>query len=246
MNGVQAGSDLFRNRHEQFGILVGYETGDMTNVRDRIKGDDLYLGAYAARVFHSGADIRGVFAYGWQDNDMNRFGNGGHLYTSSFKGQTAEAHLELGKRTSGGVWSLRPVFAVDVLSANLKGATENAVTGGPDAVIYGKTSLTQVFLRAGTDLRCQLDCFTLNGGVYYSYDVNGAALRTHVVSAADPYYAATLAGAKLGRSLLSYNLGGECQVTECFSAIGGYQGEYVFDRNGGVQNTYYVGGAWRW
>jgi outer membrane autotransporter protein len=248
MDGVQAGTDLVRTRHEQFGVLFGYEGGDLTNTRDRIKGDDTYIGLYAAKVFCNGADIRGVFAYGWQDYDMRRFGNAGHIYTSSFKGNTSEAHLELGKRTSsGGHWSLRPVFAVDVLSSNMKGATEYNSDGGLDAVRYGKTSLTQVFLRTGAEIRGKLDCLTLNGGVFYAYDVNDATLNTRVVSRADSYYASQLVGAKMGRSLLTFNAGATCQINQFFSLMGGYQGECVFDRNdSSVQSTFYAGGAWPW
>jgi hypothetical protein len=246
MNGVQAGTDICRTQHAQFGVLFGYEGGNMTSADDRIKGDDTYFGAYAAKVFRGGADFRGVFAYGLQKYDMNRLGNSGQFYTSSFKGNTIEAHLELGKRRGRGALTCRPVFAVDMLNNNLNGATETGPVAG-EAVVYGKTSLTQVFLRTGTELQCKLDSLTLNGGVFYSYDVNGAGVNTSVKRVEVPTLSAQLAGAKMGRSILSYNLGGACQVSKCFSVLGGYQGEYAFDRSGkGVHSTYFVGGAWVW
>ena len=243
MEGVQAGTDLYRTRSEQFGVLFGYESGNMRNVADRIKADDTYVGLYAAKVFRGGADIRGVYAYGWQDYKMNRLHNT-VLYKSSFKGNTSEAHLELGKRLSPGPLSFRPVIAVDVMHNNIKGAVE---TGGASAVRYDKTDLTQVFLRAGSDVRYRMDFFTFNGGVYYSYDLNGAVPSTRVELASDGDTWALLSGPKFGRSLLTFNVGGTCQVSHNFSIIGGYQGEYVFDRTDSkMQSTGYVGGAWVW
>jgi hypothetical protein len=246
MNGIQAGVDLCRSQHRQLGILVGYEIGRMSNAKDRVHGDDLYAGAYAARVLRCGTDIRGSLAYGWQSYDMNRFAHD-HLYTSSFKGRTTEGHLELGKCTSGGPLGLRPVAAVDVLFTNLTNAAEANSTGGLEAVEYGKINLTQIFLRTGIDLRFRKDSFTLDGGIYYSYDINNARPKTSVMSVTDHNYMATLVGAKLGRSLATFNLGGACQITERFSTIGGYQGEYVIDRSrSAIQSTYYLGGAWQW
>ena len=249
MEGVQAGSDLLRTRNAQFGMIFGYETGDMTNTSDRIKAKDMYVGAYVARVFRGGADVRGVYAYGWQDYKMNRFQQSdAFYYRSSFKGNTSEAHLELGKRLSPGPMSLRPLIAVDLLHNRLKGAAESNTDALADnAVRYGKTDLTQVFLRAGTELLYNMHFLTFNSGVYYSYDLNGAEPGTYVSLVRDSEIGGRLVGPKMGRSLLTFNAGSTCYLTDYFSIIGGYQGEYMFDRNDSkLQHSAYLGGAWRW
>jgi len=236
--GVQAGADLFRTTHGQLGVLFGYESGKTTNKDDRVKMDDMYFGAYAAKVLYNGADIRGVFAYGWQDYDMRRRANGNGFYTSTFKGNSMEANLELGKRLAAGAWSLRPVVAVDVFNNKIKGATE---VGG---ATYDKIDLTQTFLRTGTELRYRMRHFTFNSGVYYAYDLNGKELKTRATNGA---YDMQLTGAKLGRELLTFNLGGEYWLAQSLSVFGGYQGEYVMDRtNSRVHNAGYIGAGFKW
>jgi uncharacterized protein with beta-barrel porin domain len=85
---------------------------------------------------------------------------------------------------------------------------------------------------------------TLNSGFYYGYDMNGQALNTKVTNGA---YAGTLAGAKIGRNLLTFNLGAEYQVAQNFSVFGGYQGEHAIDRaNSQVHSTGHIGVGWKW
>jgi len=236
--GVQAGTDLYRTNRTQFGVLFGYEGQRSYNAADRIKADDTSVGVYGTRVLRNGADVRGVFAYGWQDYDMTR-DHFGTVHASSFKGHTSETTLELGKRYRIGAWSVRPAAAVDVFNNNLKAAQES------NGVAYGKASLTQTFFRFGTDLRYAAKRFTLNSGVYYAYDVHGQKLSTQVSQGS--YAPIALYGTKLGRELLTFNLGGEYQVSKNFLVFGGYDGQYAVDSaNDAVQSIGYVGAGWKW
>ena len=238
-NGIQTGADLFRTKYGQFGVLFGYEGGRMRNAADKVNMDDIYVGAYFVQLFRNGADVRGVFAYGFQDYDMRRLAKGGNLYTSSFEGTSMEANLEIGKRLAAGAWSLRPVVAVDTFHNVLDRATER---GG---VTYNGVDLTQVFLRTGTELRFQKQYFTLNSGIYYAYDVNGDELRTGVQNSLGQR--AQLLGSKLGREIMSFNLGGECWLTKKLAVFGGYQGEYAMNRiNAQLHSIGYIGAGWEW
>ena len=238
-DGIQSGVDLFRTKRSQLGVLLGYEWGKMYNVDDRVNMNDLYVGAYGVRVLRNGADIRGVFAYGFQDYDMRRFAKGGNLYTSSFNGETMEANLEIGKRLSAGPLSLRPAVAADVFNNKLKGAAE---AGG---VTYNKVDLMQVFLRTGTELRYQGQYFTLNSGIYYAYDVIGETLKTGVRNSLGQQ--SQLVGSRFGRELLTFNFGGECRLTQKFSVFGGYQGAHALDRtNPRLHSTGYLGAGLHW
>ena len=239
--GVQAGTDLYRTKNTQFGILFGYDDARMRNTGDRVQMDDVYGGFYAARVFRNGADARIIFAYGNQDYDLTRY-HRGVRNTASFDGYTTETNFELGKRFVNGAWSVRPVIALDVYNNNLKGATESS------GIVYDKTSLTQASVRFGTDLRYHVRNFAFNSGLYYSYDMHDQVLRANVtgMTGGGPI-TLPLYGSKIGRELLSFNLGADYQISRNFSVFGGYQGEYVPDRdNSQVQSVGYVGAGWKW
>jgi hypothetical protein len=56
-----------------------------------------------------------------------------------------------------------------------------------------------------------------------------------------------LVGNKLGRSVLSFNVGGSVAVCNNMTLFGGYRGEAAPERAGrGYENIGYVGAAWRW
>ena len=243
--GGQIGGDLFYTNRFQSGLLFGYEEGKSENDTDRLKSHDFYFGLYGTYIFHNGADTRIVFAEGWQSYGLNRLGNGNIHYTSSFNGWTSEANFELGKRLGGGAWSLRPVAAVDVYNNNLKATHEDG--NGTERVAYGKTNFTQVFFRTGTDLRNRTKDYTINSGIYYAYDVNGAELKTHAHNVDVPSLNAPLVGTKWGRSLLLFNLGVEGEIDRHFSVFGGYLGECALDSaNGALQSIGYVGVFGKW
>jgi uncharacterized protein with beta-barrel porin domain len=239
MNGVQVGTDLYRTRRTQAGFLFGYEGGQARAASDRVDADDIYIGVYGARVLRGGADIRGTFAYGWQNFDMSRLSEETNVYTSKFRGYTTEANVEIGKRRSWGAWSLRPALGLDTMSRHI-GATQENV--GPDSIAYGKTSLSQVFLRGGTELRYQMKRLTVTSGMFYAYDVNGERLSTTAVNDGIPFQ---IEGASLGREQLTYSVGGSYQWRKNVSLFGGYDGGYVCDTRT-AQHTGYVGGSWRW
>jgi outer membrane autotransporter protein len=243
MAGIQVGTDLYRTRFEQFGILFGYEDGKMTNAADRINANDHYFGLYAACVFLEDVDVRGAFSYGWQRYTMNRW-DSGSVYRSSFNGNTMDINFEVGRRLASGSVSLRPIIGLDIASNRLKGGRETGESS--DAVIYHKTDLTQIFIRTGTEVRYRMPAATLTGGLYYAYDLNGASLATTVtdVTRQQPFQ---LRGTKPGRSLWLFNFGGTFHVTDSLAIIGGYQGECATDNSGsGVHSTGYIGGSWRW
>ena len=252
MNGAQAGADIIKTRCEQVGLFFGYEEGKMTNAGERVNADDLYFGIYAAYVLCNGTDIRGVFAYGWQDYTLSRLHNNSYdnPYSSSFKGNTVETSLEIGRRISDGTWSMRPVLAVDIMNNDLTTATEFLwITSSlEEAFVYRKTDLTQVLFRLGSDWQCQAGNFAFNGGLYYSYDLKGSRLNTLVRQEYGETDAplSSLVGPKLGRSLLNFNATGSWQIARGFSVIGGYQGEYALDGGSKMVHASHIGGMWKW
>ena len=245
-HGVQAGTDFFRTCRFQVGGFFGYEDSTGTNPtgsirRDRTEGKDYYVGTYGTYVFRNGADLRAVFSYGWQNHNSERRGTDNRTYVAAFDGNTTELNLEFGKRQYCHRWSARPSIAIDWYVNQLRGGKEAAFGGGgTNALWYDKTEFSQLFFRFGSDLRCELGALMLDGGVYYSYDMLGKSLRAGTQSGA-------LLGSQLGRSTLSYNLGGSWMVNHRFSVFGGYRGEYAPESAGkGFVNIGYVGGALRW
>ena len=239
-DGVQIGTDLYRTKRNQIGMIFGYEGGWARFLNDRVNSDDIYVGLYGAHVFRNGADVRFIYNYGSQDFDMTRSG-----WKAKFDGKTQEINLELGKRLHGGAWSLRPLIGMDFFLNDLDAARETGAGLG-SAISYNKLNTTQWFLRAGFDLRYQVKRFTFNTGMFYAYDLEGAAFQTRVSSVAAPALSAILQGSKLGREVVSVNVGGDYKIGSNFSVFGGYDLQAVTDRSGGNQHIGYVGGAWRW
>jgi len=174
---------------------------------------------------------------------MNRSG-----WKSDFKGRTNEVNLELGKRFYDGAWSLRPFVGIDVFATRLNGAEENGGAGLMNPGInYDRMNMTQVFVRPGFDLRFECNRFALNTGLSYSYDVRNPEFRTWVVSQDSSEVDATwLYGSKLGREVLSFNVGSSYQLGRSLTVFGGYDGRAVVDHTGGYQSIGYVGGSWKW
>ena len=245
-NGVQLGTDFFRTPRAQLGMFFGYEDSTARNIGDRIKGNDYYVGIYGVHVFRNGADLRTVFSTGWQDFNTQRHGADGDLYRMKFRGNTAEVNIELGQRHYFWGWSSRPSIALDWYLSHLDIGRETAVGNGVNALRYNSTDLSQLFFRFGTDLRYEWGRLMLDSGLYYSYDMLGNELRTGV-SNADRTLHSTLVGSQLGRSVVSYNIGGSWIVNHRFAIFGGYRGEYRPEHSGrGVTHIGHVGGALRW
>ena len=243
-NGIQLGTDFFRTPRNQLGAFFGYENSTGTNLDDRIKGNDYYVGVYGVHVFHNGADLRTVFSYGWQDFDSRRRGADNSVYGMAFKGNTIELNAELGNRRYFGAWSTRPSIAMDWYMNQLRGGQETS--GGGNALQYDNTEFSQLFFRFGSDLRYGWGPLVFDSGLYYSYDLFGNDLRSGVSNTAGTLRS-SLIGSKVGRSVVSFNLGGSWMVNHKLSLFGGYRGEVVPESAGrGFTHIGHVGGALRW
>jgi hypothetical protein len=255
-DGVQVGLDLYKTRKAQLGLLFGYE-GSVAKLRaDRLEADDVYVGAYAAYVFSNGADFRAIYNYGSQDYKLTRLDPGlglnWHSHNAAFDGNTNEVNLELGKRIFvNRRWSYRPVIGFDLLINDWDGALEDGNLS--TAIAYNGTDYTQAFLRVGTDLKYVKGGFELNSGLYYSYDLNDNELKSKVFArdnsklGYDKDISSTLFGSDLGRSVLTFNVGGSFACSERLSIFGGFTGDAVLDRDGkGFQSIGYVGTKLNW
>ena len=253
-HGVQLGTDFFRTYRGQLGVFFGYEdsTGSnrtAANTRDRLASKDYYVGLYGVHVFRGGADLRTIFNFGWQDYSSRRNGVDNVNYQSTFGGNTAELNIELGKRfyyeEFRGMWSIRPAIAIDWYLNRLDGGVETP--SWEHAIRYHSTDISQLFFRFGTDLRYESGRWAVEGGLFYSYDMRGSDLWAGVSDAQTNRFTSALVGSKVGRSALSFNLGGSYLVCNNLTVFGGYRGEANPDRAGcGYINTGYIGGAWRW
>jgi hypothetical protein len=245
-NGVQVGVDLYRTYKNQLGLLFGYEKSDSDMRTNSIDADDVYFGFYAAHVFSNGADARIVANFGWQEYDSIRTDYfNWRRYDASFDGRTTELNLELGKRiyrTSS--FSFRPVAAIDLYINDVDGAQESDVYNNGTAVKYNGLSYTQAFLRLGSDFKIEKKRVTLNGGVYYAYDLNDNKLKSTVDVGVNNY---NIYGSDLGRQVVTFNVGGSFKVSNSLDVFGGFTGNAYVDRDGTpFQSVGYVGGAVRW
>jgi hypothetical protein len=105
-------------------------------------------------------------------------------------------------------------------------------------------------------LQYQTRRLLLSSGIYYSYDVHGQPLRARVTALNDDNnenfvggdaLSGILTSSKLGRSLLSFNLGGSCRIGKYTTIFASYQGEYVTDRaNSQIHSIGQAGVGYRW
>ena len=251
-DGVQVGTDIFRRHRSQIGVFFGYEDSSGTNNtdtgnKDILKAKDYYVGLYGVHLLRDGADLRTIFNFGWQNHNSQR-NEPNNLFQTAFNGHTVELNVELGKRyyfgeCCGGTWSARPAVAIDWYFNRLGNGQETSVS--TDALWYQGTDFSQLFFRFGTDLRYERGRWALEGGLFYSYDLRGADIWTRVSDTNGNYN--ILAGSDLGRSVLSFNIGGSYLVGRNFTLFGGYRGEVTPEQAGkGYTHIGHVGGAWRW
>ena len=245
-NGLQLGTDFFRNPRGQLGIFFGYEDSVGSNVGDRLNANDYYVGMYGVNVFRNGMDLRTVFAFGWQDYTSQRRGADGDLYSMKFRGNTAELNIDLGRRYYERRWSTRPSIGLDWYLNQLNGGHETAAGGGTEAIRYNTADFSQLFFRFGSDLRYECGPLMFDAGMYYSYDMLGNNLWSGV-SNMDRTLSSTLRSSKMGRSIVSYNLGASWMLNPHVSLFGGYRGEYAAEKAGsGITHIGHFGGALRW
>ena len=264
-NGMQLGTDIVRTRVGQFGMLFGYEDSRGNNqagwnragarVNDHITAKDHYIGLYGVRVLRGGADLRTVLNLGWQNFTSERHGHDDNVYRAAFSGNTAEVNIEFGKRQymhdRGSIISIRPAMALDWYLVQLHGGTETPRT--EDAIRYGSTNFSQLFLRFGMDARYERGRGALEGSLFYSYDLRGSELWARASSVNSGHLHeytnlySSVVSSDLGRSALSFNIGGSYLLTRNLTVFGGYRGEVIPGQEGrGYIGTGYAGGAWRW
>ncbi len=230
-DGIQVGLDLYSDRCTQFGVMFGYEKEKLSAPGSKeIDVDDYYFGFYAARQFRNGYDIRGFIGYGHQTFKPDRF-----FEISDLKGNTFESTLEFGRRCYiNRRLSYRPVIALDIFNNDVESNT----------AIFGGSSLTQVFARFGSDLQWTRNRLNLNGGAYYSCQMNGHGRNASwYVPAYD-----TLDNIHYGTSVITLNAGANYYLNraQTFSVFANWYGDVYLDNSGEPwQHTFLVGGQYR-
>lgn len=246
-NGIQLGLDLYSSKCSQFGIMFGYEDQELEGFGNKLTADDFYFGFYGAKRFGSGWDVRGAIGYGHQEFDQTRT-NRIFRATTDYDADTFEANIELGRRFSIGRYtSIRPVIGLDFYNFDADSASETGNDPlGNYMVNYAGLSLTQLYGRFGTDLQYNCGRWNLNGGAYYSYQLNsdGDVSRAIVTNGLQN----AIIDYDLGKSIVSLNVGGEYYFNHArsFSLFGGYGVDLYTDRDGDpVLHKGQVGVQWR-
>ncbi len=222
-NGIQVGLDLFSDRCTQFGVMFGYEKEKVSDIVFENEADDYYFGFYAARQLNRGYDIRGYIGYGHQKYKPD--------YTDNLKGNTFETTLELGRRCYlNRHLSYRPVIALDIFNNDVEA----------DLAADGVGSITQIFARFGSDLQWTRNRFNLNGGAYYSWQINDAGRNA--------YWASSDQSVHIGGSVFTLTAGTTyyLNAAQTFSVFANWYGDAYVDANGSPwEHTFLVGAQYR-
>ena len=215
--GIQLGTDLYRSRRSQFGLLFDYE-GFITSLdgEDVMKSDNISAGFYYAQVFADNSDFRTLAKFGgakhWAVDEVPRH----KVDSDSFN-----AVFEYGKRYFPVQnISMRPYAAIDV---NYVYLGENEIAG----VEFHSTKLTQTYFRVGTDLIAQIRRFTVKTDISYSVDLASDRLdiTTHDVGGwvDDRLH--------IGRQIASVGLSGQYDFNRCNAMFVGLGLDAFFDRD---------------
>lgn len=228
-NGVQFGTDIIRKRNVQFGVMVGYERHKATMRQDETKGNDLYFGLYGQMLLGNGWDVRGVAGYGQQNYDSRRLETAWN--TASIYGDSFESSFEVGRKMRfHKCFSLRPLFALDVTNTSLSNFREV----GADALTFSGTTLTQAFLRFGSDATWKRDCVQINGGAFYRYNFAENGDYAKVIATNALGISIPAISTNLGRSAMTFHVGSAYtfDAAKRFSLFGDYTCDFYTDRDG--------------
>lgn len=200
-NGIQFGFDLATGFGSHLGFMFGYEDARSEIANDYIRGDDYYVGAYGAKLFSYGFDIRGMFGFGHQRYQISRYDFVlGRDFVVKPDGNTFELNVEFGRRFQ--TWhnsAIRPFIAVDYLANSIRDANEG--TGG---FRYDNLSLEQLFIRLGTDVQWHFGLLCFDAGIAFSQqlldDYAEATVSQGPISTA-------LRTSRYGNSVFTFNVG---------------------------------------
>ncbi|MDR2762257.1 MAG: autotransporter outer membrane beta-barrel domain-containing protein [Planctomycetaceae bacterium] len=200
-NGIQFGFDLASGFGSHFGLMFGYEDSRAEIVNDYIRGDDYYVGVYAAMLFSFGFDIRGTLGFGHQRYKIARYDFGlEREFSIKPDGNTFEFNVEFGRRLQ--TWhntSIRPFIGIDYLTNSISSADESL--GG---FRYSNLSLDQLFFRVGSDVQWHFGLLCFDAGVAFSQqlldDYAEAMVSQGQISTA-------LRTSRYGNSIFTFNVG---------------------------------------
>lgn len=238
-DGVQVGYHIPTRKDTVLGVMFGHESREMEfadGFGSNLDAKDIYFGIYGARMYNCCWDMRFMAGFGRQGYDLSRTSNvagvGLTRHYGDYDGTTAEVTLELGRRFYTECHSsLRPVIALDFFNTRSDGFQEQGVS----PYVYGKSTLTQLFIRAGSDLQWNRDGFNVHAAVYYSHQLlgDGDEVSTMVTDTAQAGVSLPLRYG-LGDSMLSVNVGGAYTFGSCgqFTLYGDYYADCFADRGG--------------
>ncbi|MDR1483426.1 MAG: autotransporter domain-containing protein [Planctomycetaceae bacterium] len=200
-NGVQFGFDLASGFGSHFGFMFGYEDSRGEIVNDYICGDDYYVGAYGAKLFSYGFDVRGMLGFGHQRYRISRYDFGtGREFVVKPDGNTFEVNIEFGRRFQTRYNSaIRPFIAIDYLNNSVSSADE-----GVGGFRYDNLSLDQLFLRLGTDVQWNFGLLCFDAGIAFSQQVIDDYAQATV---SQGQIATALRTSRYGNSVFTFNVG---------------------------------------
>ena len=229
--GVQLGTDLYRSKRNQFGLLFDYEgfiTSSPPNGCEVLRSDNFNGGFYYAQVFANNSDFRALAKFGSAQH-WATFGDPRKVGSESFN-----ITCEYGKRRFPVQnISLRPYGAVDINYAHL-GADQIA------GIAFCDTTLTQTYLRFGTDFIAQIKRFTAKADISYSVDMVSDHLKVEYVDT-------SVDNLHIGRQIASTGLTGQYDLNRRGALFASYSLDAFFDRDSRpYQSTITTGYSFVW
>lgn len=217
-NGVQVGTDLYRSKRKQFGLLFDY-TGSVTKYdgSDILESDDFRGGFYYAQVFDDNSDFRVLMEFGTANH--HEVGVKRNINSDSFN-----ATFEYGKRrfpVQNVSW--RPYIALDVNYAYVGADTV-------DSVSFRNAKLSQTYFRIGTDFITQIKRFTVRADLSYNVDLNSGRLKVCTYDS-DNNYGWVYDRLHIGRQFVTVGLTGQYDFNRRSAVFASFGVDAFFDRD---------------
>jgi uncharacterized protein with beta-barrel porin domain len=193
---------------------------------------DLFQASIYARQNWGAAYLMGAFGYGWQDITTSRMVTvaGTDKLEADFNANTLAGRAEGGWRFGSPFAAVTPYAAVQMVSLDLPGYTERAVSGADTfALSYAGRTDTQTRSEFGARfdyaMPMQTALLTLRGRAAWAHDYSDNRVANAGFLAL-PGSAFTVNGATADRDLLLVSAGAELTLRNGFSIAGSFEGEF--------------------
>lgn len=230
--GAQIGYSILSSNWLSFGITAGVEFPKLKNYLDQVKATDGFIGLYYGQRIYGMWELKGYLGGGSQRYKSCR-SDTKYNYRSTYRGDSFETSIELGRPILLGQCMVRPHIGFDLGYAGQQASKEDEPS--KEYRTYSDVSLTQLYVRVGIDLQRSWEQSDGFFGVSYSNMIGGQSLPSVRVFYPSSNSGTTVYGTKLGQNMFTLKTGGNLYLdnAKCRSFFLNLTADIFTDRQNG-------------